>query len=102
MKKIILTIIVTTAAFCVKAQTNQKSTLQLASSVANNTVKENPQDPLVNGIPYSQYKLQVQADEKRRIAAEQEAKTKHQEWMNKQTNKNLPPIPNIPENAKIE
>ena len=102
MKKIFLTIIVTTVAFCVKAQSNQKSTLQLASSVTNNTVKENPQDPLVNGIPYSQYKLQVQAEEKRRIAAEKEAKTKQQEWMNKQTKKNLPPIPNVPENAKIE
>ena len=34
---------------------------------------EDPHNPLVNGIPYNQYKAQVQAEEKNRAAAEAKA-----------------------------
>ena len=35
---------------------------------------ENPHNPLVNGIPYDQYKTQVQTEEKQRATKEEEAK----------------------------
>ena len=34
---------------------------------------EDPHNPLVNGIPYNQYKAQVQAEEKNKTAAEAKA-----------------------------
>lgn len=101
MKKIFLTLVVTAAIFSVKAQSNQKNSVPaLASEIANKTVIEDPHNPLVNGIPYSQYKAQVQAEQKHRVAQEAEAKIQQKEFLDKQANLKLPPNPNIAEKPK--
>lgn len=101
MKKIFLTLAVTTLIFSAKAQSNQKSTSQsLASSIANNTTQENPRDPYVNGIPYSQYKIQVQNDEKHRSAKDAQAKIKNKELIDNQAKITLPSNPNVAEKTK--
>ncbi len=75
MKKIFFTLVLIMLALSANAQSNQKSSSpMLASSAVNNSVKEDPRNPLVNGIPYNQYKLQVQADQKQRAAKEAETK----------------------------
>ena len=61
---------------------------------------ENPHNPLVNGIPYDQYKAQVQAEEKQRAAKEAEAKIKMREEITQQANINLPTNPNVAEKPK--
>ena len=61
---------------------------------------ENPHKPLVNGIPYDQYKAQVQAEEKQRAAKEAEAKNQMKEELNREAKINLPPNPNVAEKSK--
>ncbi len=61
---------------------------------------ENPHNPLVNGIPYDQYKAQVQAEEKQRAAKEAEAKNQMKEELNREAKINLPPKPNVAEKSK--
>ena len=100
MKKIFTTIAVTALIFSAKAQSNQKSNSQvLASSVAN-TMKENPHNPLVNGIPYDQYKTQVQAEQKQRAAKEAAAKVQQKQMLEKEVQLILPPNPNLAEKPK--
>ena len=62
--------------------------------------KENPHNPLVNGIPYDQYKAQVQTDQKERAAKEAAAKIEQKEFLNKEAQVNLPPNPNMAEKPK--
>lgn len=101
MKKIFLTLVVTAAIFSVKAQSNQKNSVPaLASEIANKTVTEDPHNPLVNGIPYNQYKAQVQAEEKKKTAQETKAKIQQKEFLDKQAKINLPPKPNVAEKPK--
>lgn len=61
---------------------------------------ENPHNPLVNGIPYDQYKSQVQAEEKQRAAKEAEAKLKVKEELDQQAKIILPPNPALNNNQK--
>lgn len=70
MKKVIITsafIIGTTIIYAQKTDADKISKVQTIS-------KEDPHNPLVNGIPYNQYKVQVQAADKQRAAQETQAK----------------------------
>lgn len=57
MKKIIITSACLFVVFFATAQTGKL----VSEPVAANTKAEDPHNPLVNGIPYSQYKAQQQA-----------------------------------------
>lgn len=61
---------------------------------------ENPHNPLVNGIPYDQYKVQVQAEEKQRAAKEAEAKNQMKEELNREAKISLPPNPTLNNSEK--
>ena len=96
MKKIILTfalILVSTFAFAQKSNATAGKKVQKISN-------EDPHNPLVNGIPYDQYKAQVQAEEKQRAAKEAEAKNQMKEELNREAKINLSPNPNISEKPK--
>ena len=69
----------------------QKSTFERTQIVSN----ENPHNPLVNGIPYNQYKLQVQQENKKREEAKAKAKAELQAEMKKMSAVKLPPIEEI-------
>lgn len=68
MKKLIITSISLLGVFFATAQTNK---LASQVSTANAATAEDPRDPLVNGIPYSQYKAQQEALKLEKQAAEQ-------------------------------
>ena len=70
MKKIIITTTLLLGTVFIYAQKAEPS-VQVREYTASN---EDPHNPLVNGIPYNQYKAQVQADEKSRVAAELKAR----------------------------
>ena len=70
MKKIIITTVLllgTTLIYAQKSKNIRNCKEQIVST-------EDPHNPLVNGIPYNQYKTQVQAEQKQRAAKEAEAK----------------------------
>jgi len=96
MKKIIITIgllLGTTVVYAQKSSSTSNGKEQIVST-------EDPHNPLVNGIPYSQYKMQVQNEEKQRVAKEGAAKIQHKEFLDKQAKLNLPPNPNVAEKPK--
>ena len=70
MKKIIITTTLLLGTVFIYAQKAEPS-IQVREYTASN---EDPHNPLVNGIPYNQYKAQEQADEKSRVAAELKAR----------------------------
>ena len=57
--------------------------------------KEDPHNPLVNGIPYNQYKAQVQAEAKQRAAEEEQAKIENEAYRKQNTDMKLPPKPTM-------
>ncbi len=69
-KTIIITAILlgTTMIYAQKSNSNTNGKEQIVST-------EDPHNPLVNGIPYSQYKAQVQAEQAKRVAAEEKLKS---------------------------
>lgn len=67
MKKIIITSACLFVVFFATAQTGKL----VSESVAANTKAEDPHNPLVNGIPYSQYKAQQNAIKARQQQEEQ-------------------------------
>ncbi|MBI5856928.1 MAG: hypothetical protein HZB42_04685 [Sphingobacteriales bacterium] len=73
MKKIFLIIVLATGAISVQAQTEKSNA---------RPVSENQADPLVNGIPYSQYKAQQDAFKKEREARLIAAKTNNADAAN--------------------
>ena len=70
MKKIIITTTLLLGMVFIYGQKAEPS-IQVREYTASN---EDPHNPLVNGIPYNQYKAQVQAEEKSRAAAEVKAR----------------------------
>ena len=70
MKKIIITTTLLLGTVFIYAQKAEPS-IQVREYTASN---EDPHNPSVNGIPYNQYKAQVQAEEKSRVAAELKAR----------------------------
>ncbi len=70
MKKIIIAITVLLGTVFIYAQ-NTEPLRQVKEYTVSS---EDPHNPLVNGIPYSQYKAEVQAKEKSRAAAELKAR----------------------------
>lgn len=87
MNKIIITTVFLLGSTLVFAQKN--STNEKVQTVSN----EDPHNPLVNGIPYDQYKIQVQAEEKKKIAAENEAKAQLKISEEKNSKLKFPPVP---------
>jgi hypothetical protein len=76
MKKIIITsCILICNQFCLKAQTNTqtKPSATAATSAQIAQAKSHNGDPLVNGIPYSQYKAQQEALKQKQEKQKQEA-----------------------------
>ena len=61
---------------------------------------ENPHNPLVNGIPYDQYKAQVQTAQKQKAEQESEAKIQQKQMMDKQAKLIFPPNPNVADKPK--
>jgi len=61
---------------------------------------QNPHNPLVNGIPYDQYKAQVLAAEKQRAVEEAKAKMQHKENLDQQAKVIQPPKPTVVEQPK--
>ena len=70
MKKIIITTTLLLGTVFIYAQ-KAEAKIQVREYTASN---EDPHNPLVNGIPYNQYKAQVQAEEKKKAAAEVKAR----------------------------
>ena len=70
MKISIITIAFLFGTVLINAQ-KSKPGLQVRENIVSS---EDPHNPLVNGIPYNQYKAQVQAEEKKRAAAEMKAR----------------------------
>ena len=93
MKKII---IATALLFGCTLVFSQKSNFERTQIVSN----EDSHNPLVNGIPYDQYKAQVQAEQKQRAAKEAEAKIQQKEFLDKQAKINLPVNPVVAEKPK--
>lgn len=91
MKKVIITsafIIGTTIIYAQKTDADKISKVQTIS-------KEDPHNPLVNGIPYNQYKAQVQAADKQRAAQETQAKKENEAYKKQNTDIKLPPKPTM-------
>ncbi|MDP2453114.1 MULTISPECIES: hypothetical protein [unclassified Kaistella] len=91
MKKVIITsafIIGTTIIYAQKTDADKISKVQTIS-------KEDPHNPLVNGIPYNQYKVQVQAADKQRAAQETQAKKENEAYKKQNTDIKLPPKPTM-------
>lgn len=96
MKKIIITTAIlfgTTLIYAQKKDAVKSSKEQIVSN-------EDPHNPLVNGIPYDQYKAKVQNEEKQRIAKEAAAKIQQKEFLEKEAKINLPPNTNTAEKPK--
>ena len=87
MKKIIITTALLIGSTLIFAQ-------QSKLDKQNPTSKEDPHNPLVNGIPYNQYKLQVQAENKKKSEAEAKAKADQKLMVEKINQAHLPPIEN--------
>lgn len=96
MIKIIITtalLLGTTLIYAQKKDADKSSKEQIVSN-------EDPHNPLVNGIPYDQYKSKVQAEQKQKAAKEAEAKIQQKEFLDKQAKINLPTNPNVAEKPK--
>ena len=96
MKKIIITtalLLGTTIIYAQKSNGISKGKEQILST-------EDPHNPLVNGIPYDQYKAQVQAEQKQKAAKEAEAKIQQKQMMEKEAQLKLSPNPNLTEKYK--
>lgn len=101
MKKIMLSLAFTAAIFSAKAQANQKNnSRELVSSSTSNS-KEDPHNPLVNGIPYSQYKQQIEAEKKKKADEIAKEKTQQKLDLEKMNNEKMKPIQSL-QNSKRE
>lgn len=96
MKKLMISAVCIFFAVAVNAQKNKLT----SESPTTYATVENPHDPLVNGIPYSQYKSQVQAEEKKKAAREEEAKFQQKKMQEKILSTNNKSLQN--EKAKEE
>lgn len=96
MKKIVITTTVLLGTVFIYAQKAEPA-LQVREYTKSS---EDPQNPLVNGIPYDQYKAQVQAEQKQQAAKEAEAKNQLKEELNREAKINLPPNPTLNNNQK--
>ena len=99
MKKIFLSLAFTAAIFSAKAQANDKNSSRELASYSSLKAKEDPHNPLVNGIPYSQYKNQVQEENKKKAEAETKAKAALKTEIDKMSAVNLPPIDETQKNS---
>ena len=107
MKKIFLTLAFVALVFSAKAQVSQKnSSKELVSTTYNITAKEDPHNPLVNGIPYNQYKIQVQQEMQKKAEAQAQEKAKQKLEQEKISKLKMPKIPDGKQeqisNQKIE
>lgn len=101
MKKISLSLAFIAAIFSAKAQVNQKNnSRELASSISVNS-KEDPHNPLVNGIPYSQYINQVQAENKEKAEEKTRAEADQKKELEKMNSVKIKPIQSF-QNSKSE
>lgn len=96
MKKIIITstfLLGTTLLYAQKSNTISNGKEQIVST-------EDPHNPLVNGIPYDQYKIQVQLEQKQKAAKEAEEKIAQKQLVEKEVQLKLPPNANRKEKSK--
>lgn len=62
--------------------------------------KEDPHNPLVNGIPYNQYKAQVEVAAKQTASVEAQVKRDNEASNKQHTDMKLPPHPAIEDKKK--
>lgn len=87
MKKLMITFALLLGSTLIFAQKSNTLKTQFAS-------KEDPHNPLVNGIPYNQYKIQVQQEMQKKAEAQAQEKAKQKLDQDKFSKLKMPEIPN--------
>lgn len=99
MKKLIITSALLFGSTLIFAQKSNPAKTQIVSN-------EDPHNPLVNGIPYNQYKIQVQQEMQKKAEAQAQEKAKQKIELEKFSKLKMPETPNEKQeqisNQKIE